>query len=243
MAKRSNTGTARRADGSGRKLDPDEIVAYLRAHPKFLADHPDLVTLLTPPSHHSGKGVVDMQQFMIERLQGEIEQHGREQSELLSASRRNLSSQSRIHGAALEIIAAQDFEQMVEIITTDLAVRIDADVACLCVEAGGPVRKRSQRPGVRLLEPGTIDRVMGSGRSVILRRTDEPSVAVYGSGAPLVASEGLLRLEISEDSPEGLLALGSRNPVHFEGAQGTGLLQFLARVIEITIRAWLGLAA
>lgn len=148
MAKRSNTETARRAEGDNRKLDPDEIVAYLRDHPAFLIDHPDLLTLLTPPSHHSGKGVVDMQQFMIERLQGNVEQHHRDQSELLSASRRNLSSQSRIHGAALEIIAAQDFEQMVEVITTDLAVRIDADVARLCVESGGPVRKRSQRPEI-----------------------------------------------------------------------------------------------
>ncbi|MDJ0947420.1 MAG: DUF484 family protein [Alphaproteobacteria bacterium] len=243
MAKRSRIEPRERGEEPEDRLTAEQVADYLRDHPEFLSNHPDLLPLLTPPSHHSGKGVVDMQHYMIERLQKDIERQSRHRNELLSSSRRNRMGQSRVHGAALEIIAASDFEQLVEIISTDLAVRLEVDVVRLCVEAGGKIRKRDECSGIRLLEPGTINRVMGTEQQALLRRTDEPEALIYGSAAPLVASEALLRLRIGEDTPEGLLALGARNPGHFDTGQGTELLQFLARVIETTIRAWLGLAA
>lgn len=243
MGKRSSITPQPEAEGDARDLSSHEVAGYLREHPDFLLGHPDLLGVLAPPTQHSGNGVVDMQRFMIERLQSEIAWHNRHRDELLSSSRRNLSSQSRVHGAALEIIAAADFEQLVEVITTDLAVRLDVDVVRLCVELRGRSRPRTHQAGIRLLPPGTVDRVMEGDRQALLRRVDAPEPAIYGSAAPLVASEALLRLEFSAETPVGLLALGARNPDHFEPTQGTELLQFLARVIGTTIRSWLGLAA
>src|SRR3546814_8633163 len=46
----------------------DQVAAYLRRHPDFLARHPDLLDVLALPARDHGKGVVDLQQFMVERL-------------------------------------------------------------------------------------------------------------------------------------------------------------------------------
>lgn len=50
------------------------VASYLRSHPDFLVRHPDLVTVLTPPAAERGETVVDMQQFMLKRLQDEVRQ-------------------------------------------------------------------------------------------------------------------------------------------------------------------------
>ncbi len=95
--------------------------------------------------------------------------------------------------------------------------------------------------GIRLLEPGDVDRLMGEGRDVVLNPEARALRAVYGSARGLVNSEALLRLHASPEAPTGLLALGSRYEGRFDPGQGTELLGFLGRVLELSIRTWLGL--
>ena len=66
---------------------------------------------------------------------------------------------------------------------------------------------------------------------------------IFGAGAGLVHSEALLRLDIGGKAPDALLALGSRCDGAFDDGQGTELLGFLARVLEICFRGWLNLAS
>src|SRR6185503_14128628 len=53
---RDQTKTALAAE-IGRDIDSREVVAYLRAHPDFLDQHPEAVRLLRPPSREIGDGV------------------------------------------------------------------------------------------------------------------------------------------------------------------------------------------
>ena len=76
-----------------------QVLSYLRNHPNFLSEHPQLISVLTPPKMKTGRDVLDMQRFMIERLRGEIETLRKGQRELIDASRINMLSQERVHGA------------------------------------------------------------------------------------------------------------------------------------------------
>ena len=69
-----------------------------------------------------------------------------------------------------------------------------------------------------------------------------PAPALFGSAAGLVRSQALLRLDVSEHAPVGLLCIGTRRSDKFHPGQGTELLSFLARVTELTFAAWLDLA-
>jgi uncharacterized protein YigA (DUF484 family) len=64
---------------------------------------------------------------------------------------------------------------------------------------------------------------------------------IFGPAADLVKSEALLRLHPSSHTPTGIIAIGSRTEGTFDPGQGTELLAFLARVVELCIRTWLGL--
>ena len=224
-----------------RAATADEVLAYLNRHPGFLADHPELADLLTPPAHQRGAGVVDMQQFMLQRLQGELTRLRGQQRALISTSRSNLTSQTRIHAGVLAIIGATSFEQLIQTVTTDLAVLLDVDVVTLCVESDTGPLPRPPLPGVLLLPPGEVDRLLGPDKDALLEDEVRGDPGLFGSGAGLVHSEALLRLSVGSHAPAGILALGSRRPHKFKAGQGTELLCFLAQALEITIFQWLDL--
>src|SRR5437016_13429785 len=97
-----------------------DVIAYLKQHPDFLDRHPEALRLLRAPSREVGEEVVDFQHFMIERLRGELARVNLEHRTLIAASRGNLSSQGRVHKAALAILAAPSFEQLLQIVTTEI---------------------------------------------------------------------------------------------------------------------------
>ncbi|MBX6322777.1 MAG: DUF484 family protein [Rhodospirillaceae bacterium] len=223
------------------RLTGAQVAEYLRRHPTFLLRHPELLDTQVAPARDRGDGVVDLQQFMLERLRREIARLRAEQDELLANSRDNLSTQARIHKAALSLLAADSFERLIETLTTDLALQLDVDVVMLCVEKAPNSAGDPHVEGVQLLSLGAVDRLLGPGHEVLLRDDVRGDPEIFGSFAGLVRSDALLRLHVSRATPPGLIAFGNRHPGYFNAGQATELLSFLARVLEHCIRCWLDL--
>ncbi|WP_422364764.1 DUF484 family protein [Pelagibius sp.] len=238
-------GKGKAGKGKGEALaqpiSGDQVSAYLRRHPEFLADNPELLDAQQPPSRVREKGVVDLQQFQVQRLRDEVGSLTSLRDELISAGRSNLSTQSRVHQAVLVILNARSFEEFVEIITTDMAAILDLDVVTIGVEKAEQGATWQPTAGVYCLETGSIDALLGPGGTMLLRENVTGDPTVFDGGAGLVQSDALIRLNISDSTPPALLALGSRQPDAFHDGQGTELLVFLSQVLEVTFRAWLNL--
>ncbi len=222
------------------RLTAAQVVDYLQRHPDFLVRHAELLDAQQAPSRRQGPGVLDLQQVMVERLRRDVARLRTEQDDLLANSRDNLSTQERVHRAALALLAARSFEHLIETVMTDLAVVLDVDVVSLCVEASEG-RKRRSVEGVQLLPAGMVGELLGNGRDTLLRDDVEGDPRIFGAAAGLVRSDALLRITASQVAPVGLLAFGTRHPGYFNPGQGTELLAFLARVLEHAIRTWLDL--
>lgn len=224
-------------------LSPDAVAEYLSRNPDFLLTHPELLSILTPPKLERGERVVDMQHFMVQHQRAEIARLKSQQKSLITVTRANLATQARVHSAVIAILGASSFEQLIQIVTTDLATLLDADVVTIAVErqTSETQRARLPHPGVQILDPGTVVEVLGPERDVLLQ-TDLPADArLFGDGAGLVRSAALARLPVSRKAPAGMLCIGTRKPGKFQTGQGTELLSFLARALGITIAAWLDL--
>jgi len=216
-----------------------DVIAYLRGHPDFLERHPEAMRLLRGPAREIGEGVYDFQHFQIERLRRELARVNVEHRRLIAASRGNLATQGRVHKAATAVLAAPSFEQLLQIVTTDLAVLLDVDVVTIGVESSAVPARRLSMQGIRLLKAGAIDALLGPDRSVLLHADAPGDVSLFGSAAGLVRSQALLRLGFGRGSPIGVLCIGTRQAGRFHAGLGTELLSFLARVIGITISQWL----
>jgi hypothetical protein len=227
---------------SGKGLSAADVASYLKQHPEFLNEHPDLLSVLTPPKLDRGERVIDMQHFMVQHQRNEIARIKAQNKTLVTATRANLMGQARVHAAALAIIGAQSFEQLIQIVITDLAGLLDADVVTIAVERQGNARARMPHHGIEILEPGTVADVLGTERHVVFQ-TDVPGdPRLFGAGAGLVRSAALVRLPVGRSAPAGMLCIGTRRTGKFQtGHQSTELLTFLANTLGITIATWLDL--
>jgi hypothetical protein len=218
-----------------------QVRDYLLEHPEFLADNVDVLVELVPPEARSGENVVDMQRFMLERVRGENGRLHHYQRELVGAARAIMAAQQMVHACVLAMLDATTFEHLIHIVTSDLATALDVDVVTLCVERDEEQHAVLATPGVYVVAPGTLDRLMGPGQQARLRDDIEGDIVIFGPAASLVRSDALIRLEFSTLAPRGCLALGTREPHKFHDGQGSELLTFLAATLERLIRAWLDL--
>ena len=227
------------AEATGELRDRD-VIAYLRRNPDFLDRHPEAVRLLRSPQREFGDEVFDFQHFQVERLRHDLARATIEHRTLIAASRGNLASQGRVHKAALAILAASSFEQLLQTVSTDLAVLLDVDVVTIGVESSTAAPPgRLNLYGIRLLTAGAVDALLGPERGLLMRADMAGEAALFGGAAGLVRSQALLRLAFGRGAPAGLLCIGSRQPGRFHPGLGAELLTFLARVLGITIAQWL----
>lgn len=219
-------------------LSEDDIIAWLRANPRFLRDNPNVCDLLLPPAEKKGKGIADFQAYMIQRLKDDRDGIIEEARELVENSRHNMNNLSRIHRAILMLLEAQSFEDFVRTITLDFASLLDVDIVSLIIETEDKVIPHVDLAGVRLVTPGTVTLLLHN-QVVSLEAATTGLEQLYGGGATLVKSQALMRLQIGPAVPPALLAFGSRDPNMFYAGQGTEMISFLGQVVERSFRSWL----
>jgi len=242
-ARSTGTASPEAVPAGPRPLSAAEVDGYLKAHPDFLAQHPHLANVLTPPTRDNGDGVVDLQYFLVQRQRGDIARLAEQHRQLSTTVRANAANQARAHEAVLAMMSANSFEHLIEIVTSDLAIMLNVDAVALCVETNGFLLAGDRMAGVRILAEGSIDELMGSGQPVRLRNDIEGDPEVFGGLASLIRSDAMVRLHFSSKAPNGLLVLGARDPDAFYPGLGTELLLFLSRALAGCVRLWLDLPA
>lgn len=242
MSHYSDSPGAERISESAPDLSSEEVRTYLMAHPELIADDAELIAAILPPSRVSGRNVVDMQQFVIGKLQSQVRTLRDIQSELIEASSLNSLAREQVHMAALSLLDARDFGQFIEYVTSPdgLARVLGIRAAAFCIESEHGVVSIGSHV-LRVLEPGGVARIMGGNDSFRLSANVRGSRGLYGHLADEVRSEALVRLDFSPASPPGLLALGGEAAEQFHPDQAADLLEFLARIVERCVRRWLDL--
>lgn len=226
-------------------LSADRVANWLRRHPDFLTDRPELAAILTPPPVAGAgekDGPIDFGRYLVQRLQRDLAAARRGEAAAVEGARRLVRQQARVHEACLALIDARNFEHFVEAITHDVARTLRIDAVGLCIEAGDGQPNGRTRSGVNLLPSGAVNALLGGPEIADrCRDTVRAERLLYGGAASLVRSDLLIRLCVGRGAPAGLLALGSRDPEAFVDRSGRQPYLFLARVIESTARAWLDL--
>ena len=222
-----------------KELNDEAVIAYLKAHPEFLDTHPHILEHLKAPGKKQGKGVVDFQQVLLEKLKSDKSNAQQIQRELIETYRANMNNQNRIQTAILVILEAESFEEFIEAVTQDLPTLLDVDTIHLVIESTSKEIPFVNQAGIRFARQGTVEKWLSTG-DVLLQNNINGHEEIFGPGAGLVKSQALVRLEISQNTPSGIIAFGSRDPEMFQPHQAVDQIGFLAQVVERCFRLWLG---
>ena len=218
-------------DATEPELDEAAVLDFLARHPDFLARHPDLVAGMAAPGRWSGDGVVDMQQFLINRRESEMNELRDAAEHVIETSRTNMSVQTRTHGAVLSLLNARQWDDLIRVVTQDWPLLLDVDAVSLGFEITSGPDERLMQNDVGRLAPHYVDTVLDGDAEVRLFRRIEDDGTLFAAAAGLVNSAAIARIHAGPGWPAGLLALGARGEV-FQPGQGTELISFLSRVLE-----------
>jgi hypothetical protein len=220
----------------------EQVLIYLEQHPHFLHEHPEmLLTLLPPEKKHDGN-VEDFQHFMLQRLQGDVSHLKDHLRGLIHNSRENMSLQSQVQFAVLEIIRAGDLQALLQLLTQDLQQRFDVDLVRLMLEfepilsPGADMPAEPPGSGLRAMLPGTAEALMGADSHIhLIPDIHAPEAAgiaeLLEDCSGMVASCALVRLDLPRLQQQAMVVFAVRRQGHFYPEMGREMLHFLGQVI------------
>ena len=95
------------------------VAKYLTQNRDFLIRNPEVLDALAPPARWSGDGVVDMQQYLINRNRFEMDELRDCAQDVIETSRSNMSTQTRAHAAVLALLATRQWGDIVHVVSND----------------------------------------------------------------------------------------------------------------------------
>jgi len=221
-------------------ISSDAVAEWLKQHPGFLNERPDVMARLVPADRNLGDGVADMQRFMLDRLQRELHALTAREKNLLAAAEANADSQGKIHQAACAALDARSMDGLLDVIEGTLPKLFDIAAARLCIEKYGDKVDSGCLENAVMLPPGAVGEILPGDRAVSLRADTKGDERIFGDLAQQIRSMALMRIDLGESCPPALLALGARARDGFDPRQGTELLSFLTRVVRHCVQRWLG---
>jgi len=215
----------------------------------LLNDREVMRALISASSNNAPTNVIDLKSVVLKRLEGRVDEIEGQNSNIISAAYKNISTTFRVHSAILEALEPKTFTEFLNFLKTDWANSLGIDVARLCLEAPSiskddiPQLQTEFGPSVIFLQEGEIDHYITLGqdndpRSVTLRQIRKGASNIYSNIAPELRSEALMKLNLGQGNSPGLLLLGSINPDQFLPNMGTDLFVFYGSIFEKVMQRW-----
>ncbi|MES2711320.1 MAG: DUF484 family protein [Pseudomonadota bacterium] len=201
---------------------PDAVEAWLRRHPRFLAERPALYTVLTPPKRPHGEAIADHMAAMISAERAKMAALELEFERMLAQGRAQDGFADRIARAVLALMRTRD---AIDTVSNELPALLGIDSCTLAAEA--PARR-----GVLPLPPGTVARLIGTGRDALVRAEPADAALLHAEQALLIARDALAR--VPGPTPM-LIALGARDAAALPENHAAPQLAFLGRAVAAAL--------
>lgn len=207
------------------------VAAYLKRHPHFLADYPDLAAQLTLP--RSEGPVASLAMYQLQQLREKNAELERRLAELIAIAADNERLMQRVHELHVTMLRAATPALAARAVISRLAsdFRIEQVRLLLFGHAHGLPQAEWL-----LVEPGgraalaEFAGFLGNHEPLVGRLSAERLYRLFGDHAPEVQSAAVMPL-----GELGLLALGSADPNHFQPGMGTLFLKMLGATVNAAL--------
>jgi uncharacterized protein YigA (DUF484 family) len=232
-------------------FSPQDVVAYITAHPDCLAHHPELLAQClaaaksvdadTDPGQFNPNmvnpdmaNIVDLSPALAARARDEARRLGLAHKSLLHVAAENMVSWKRLHHATLALLASTDLAGLCHVISAEFPTIFDLQKSLLIIDsetslAGIVAAGLDVQPDARIT-------AALQGRAIYLGAPNDAGTTLLGQPA---ASIALIRLPDRLPAPVSncVLLLAGNHPTSFQPDLGSDLLVLLAEMIGVTLAA------
>ena len=214
-------------------LNPDHIAGYLRRHPNFLSDYPDLALALVMP--REAGAATSLTNYQLEVLREKNRSLSMRLRDLVTVAEENQTLVGRVHQLALRLLRAASFRDTVLAIAASLREDFHTDLVRVCL-VGLP---RLMIDEAWLIEVDSAEESLHTFAE--LRARHDPLCGrlrqdkldfLFGELAGDVASAVVLPF-----GSVGFLGIGSADPNRFHPGMGTVFLRLIAELIQTALLA------
>ena len=209
-------------------MNTDDVAQFLRTHPQFFDQHPELLESILVPHPHGGRAIALSERQMlglrekVKLLEGKL-------GELVQFAEENDAISEKVHRLSLALLAARDFASTVQALYFHL--REDFAVPHVALRVWGKTLPDGAPEGSPV-EDGLRDTVEALGAPQCGPAAGSPFLPWFREAQDHVRSVALVPL--GQTRSFGLLAFGSEDPQRFYVEMGT---LFLRRIGELVAGA------
>lgn len=221
---------------TGEKIGAHEIAAWLRRHPKFLQQFPDLALSLVVPRDDGP--AASLASYQLEVLRDKNRELSRRLQDLFAISQENERLAVRTHQLTLSLMRQSNAAGTVRAMAAALAEDFAGDL--VRVVLFNPVAGLDDADwmqvvtrGDRLLQP--FEDCLKEGEPLCGRLHPDKQALLYGARVEEVNSSALLPLE-----DVGLIAVGSHDPNRFYPGMGTLFLRMMGEAFAVALQRFDG---
>ena len=209
-------------------MDANDVAQFLRSHPQFFDQHPQLLESLYVPHPHGGRAI-PLTERQIVTLREKVKLLEGKLSELIQYGEDNDAIGEKVHRLSLALLGARDFAATAHALYFHL--REDFAVPHVALRVWGKSLLDGTLEGSPV-EAELRDKAETMGAPQCGPAAGNPFLGWYRDAQEHVRSVALVPL--GQTRTIGLLALGSEDPQRFYAEMGT---LYLRRIGEITAGA------
>jgi uncharacterized protein YigA (DUF484 family) len=217
-------------------VDAEQVADFLQENPDFFARRPGLLCDLTLP-HQRGQAVSLVERQVALLRERNIDMR-RRLAELLENANANNELFENTRQLVLDLMEAASLTELTEALQRSLEHDFKIEFQCLCLLAE---QQATLPPTVRCASQEQAQAAIGNlltARQVVcgvLR--DEELVFLFGDDAAAVGSAAVIPLLAEHHI--GVLAVGSKDPLHFKSGMGTLFLNYIAEMLNRSVPQYL----
>ena len=213
------------------KLGAHEVAAWLRRHPRFLQQFPDLAVSLVVPRDDGP--AASLASYQLEVLRDKNRELSRRLQELFALAQENERLAVRTHQLTLALMRQETASDTLRAMAASLAEDFNGDLVRLVMFA--PVDGLDDTDWLQVIAPDDarlqpFRDCMGDGEPLCGRLQPEKHTLLYGASAVDVQSTALLPLP-----GVALVAVGSRDPNRFYPGMGTLFLRMMGEALAVAL--------
>jgi len=214
------------------ELGAHEIASWLRRHPRFLQQFPDLSMSLVVPREEGS--AASLASYQLEVLRDKNRELSRRLHELFGNAQENERLAVRTHQLTLALMRQNSAGDTLRAMAASLAEDFNGDLVRLIVfrrydDVADSEWLQIIEDGDARLQP--FRDALGDGEPLCGRLQPEKHAVLYGERAADVQSTALLPLPAV-----GLIAVGSRDPNRFFPGMGTLFLRMMGESLAVALR-------
>ena len=219
-------------DKNAEKLGAHEVATWLRRHPAFLQQFPDLALTLVVPRENGP--AASLASYQLEVLRDKNRELSRRLQELFGNAQENERLAVRTHQLTLALMKQSDAASTLRAMAASLAEDFQGDL--VRIVSFHPVAGIDDADWLQVIAEddarlsGFRD-IVGGGEPLCGRLHPDKNALLYGMRAEEVQSSALLVLPGT-----GLVAVGSRDPNRFFPGMGTLFLRMMGEALAVALQ-------